>query len=183
MRWNFNPRAGFLTALVVAIALGPGSAAHAAQGGSIAWVKDFETALAQAKKNDKQVFFRIGSPTCGWCHRLDEFLARPGVKPRLEKDFVLLKIDTQRMTGGLALAQEIRQTSSGGIPWFAFLAPDGKILQTSNNAQGNNIGFPVRPDAEIAYFREMLMDARKHMTPDDVTGVIEELKLFTKPWQ
>ena len=139
--------------------------------------------MAQAKKNDKQVFFRVGSPTCGWCHRLDEFLARPGVKPRLEKDFVLLKIDTQRMTGGPALAQEIRQTSSGGIPWFAFLAPDGKILQTSNNAQGNNIGFPVRPDAEIAYFREMLMEGRKHMTVEDVTSVIQELQVFTKPWQ
>ena len=136
-----------------------------------------------AKKEDKQVFFRVGRPTCGWCVRMDQFLAQPHVKSRLEKDFVILKIDTQRMTHGQEVVRQVRHKNSGGIPWFAFLGPDGKVLQTSDNAQGNNIGFPVRPDTEIPIFRKMLMGARKHMTPDDVTGVIEELKLFTKPWQ
>ena len=142
-----------------------------------------EQSLSTAKKEDKQVFFRVGAPTCGWCVRLDQCLARPGVRTTLERDFVILKIDVQRMTGGREVAEQVRQTTSGGIPWFAFLAPDGRVLQTSNNAQGNNIGFPVRPDTEIRHFRNMLMGARKHMTPDDVTSVIEELKLFTKPWQ
>ena len=142
-----------------------------------------QASLAQAKKDNKQVFFKIGSPSCGWCIRMGEFLAQPQVRSLLDKDFVILQIDLQRMTHGMEVAEKIRQDGAGGIPWFAFLDQEGKVLQTSNNEQGQNIGFPVRQDTEIPYFKKMLTQARKHMTSEDVESVIKELQAFTKQWQ
>ena len=75
-------------------------------------------ALARASSDDKKVFLSFGAPWCGWCHRLENFLARPEISAILDRDFVMLKIDIDRMKGGKDMLSRYRSQESG-IPWFA----------------------------------------------------------------
>ncbi len=114
-------------------------------------------ALEQAKAGERHVFLHFGAPWCGWCHRLEDWMARPEIAAVLAKYFVDLKIDNDRMTaakevyeGTLAKAGQ----QAGGIPWFVFLDVDAKIVAHSTGPKGN-CGFPYQPD-EVAWFGEML---------------------------
>src|SRR5262249_11135398 len=58
--------------------------------------KVFEQGLAKASSDDKLVFLHFGAPTCGWCHKLDAFLAREDMAPLIGREFVDVKIDLDR---------------------------------------------------------------------------------------
>ena len=133
-----------------------------------------DAALARAADDDKRVFLRFGAPWCGWCHKLDDVLNQPAVDAALRSDFVVIKIDTDRMTGGKDLLQKYQ--TSGGIPWYAVLSPGGKVLATSDLKPGNNIGFPTEPE-EVAHVVKILTDGRKRMTDGQVATLRDS---FTK---
>jgi thiol-disulfide isomerase/thioredoxin len=38
-----------------------------------------QAALSRAASEDKKVFLTFGAPWCGWCHKLEDFLARPEI--------------------------------------------------------------------------------------------------------
>lgn len=136
----------------------------------------FATALAQAKKDGKRVFVRIGAPWCGWCRKLDAFLAKPQIETILKKDYVVVKIDQQRMKGAMDVIGRIRKPGEGaGIPWFAFLDKDGKVLITSTKPGGSNIGFPSDPKTEIPHFLTMLKTTRSKITDADIDLIAAEL--------
>jgi thiol-disulfide isomerase/thioredoxin len=136
-----------------------------------------DAALARAKSEGKLVFLHFGAPWCGWCHKLEGWMEREKVAPLLAKQFVDLKIDTDRMVGGGQMLAELRKAAglkeSGGIPWFVFLDGDGKVLVTSEGPKGN-VGFPYEPD-EIAHFASMLESTRTKLAPEDVAALREEL--------
>ena len=50
--------------------------------------KVLDEGLARASSEDKLVFLHFGSPTCGWCHKLDGFLARADMAPIIDREFV-----------------------------------------------------------------------------------------------
>ncbi len=132
--------------------------------------------IAAAKKDGKRVFLHFGAPWCGWCHRLEDWMARPEIAALLAKDFVDVKVDNDRMVGGkdvytaqLAAAGQ----QAGGIPWFVFLDADGKVLAHANGPQGN-VGFPYQP-AEVAHFAAMLRAARVNLTDADVAALERSL--------
>jgi uncharacterized protein YyaL (SSP411 family) len=135
------------------------------------------SALAQAKAEHKRLFLHFGAPWCGWCHRLEDWMARPEIRQQLDKDFVDCKIDNDRMTGGKAV-YEAELAADGvkpsGIPWFVFLDGDGKHLAASNDAKGGTVGFPYQP-AEIEVFKAMLDKARVNLTEADVQTLVESL--------
>jgi Thioredoxin-like len=129
----------------------------------------FAAALEKARKEKKHVFVRVGAPWCGWCVRMDKFLARPRVARILEKDYVVVKIDLARMTGAKAVVAKIRKPGEGGgVPWFAFLDGAGKILITSTKPGAGNIGFPVDPEKEIPHFVAMLKKTRAKVSDADI---------------
>jgi uncharacterized protein YyaL (SSP411 family) len=134
----------------------------------------YDVALRQAAAQDKRVFLRFGAPWCGWCHKLDNVLYQPAVTAAVESDFIMVKIDTQRMTGADAIAKKF--APNDGIPWYAILTPDGTIVSTSDLTPGNNIGFPTEPN-EVDHAVHMLTDGRRRMTDAQVALVRDA---FTK---
>ena len=111
-------------------------------------------ALAKASSEGKRVFLRFGAPWCGWCHKLDDYLARPEVAKALGDDFVLAKVDIDRMTHGADVMKKYRPDTSGGIPWFVVLDGKGEAHGTADASFGN-MGYPFEPK-EIDAFVKLL---------------------------
>ena len=103
-------------------------------------------------------------------------MALKEVTPILAKDFVDLRIDTDRMTGGSELLKRYAKREVG-IPWFVFLDSDGRFLITSMDPEKGNIGFPAQ-DFEIAHFKVMLEKVAKQITREDIDFLTKSLVAF-----
>lgn len=130
--------------------------------------------LARAGTEDKSVFLHLGAPWCGWCRRLDDFTARKEIAAILGQDFIDLKIDVDRMTHGKQVAQRIRGSSKGGIPWFAILDGQAKVLATSDGPKGN-VGFPVQPH-EISHFIGILKKTARRISTEQLDAIERALE-------
>jgi thiol-disulfide isomerase/thioredoxin len=133
-------------------------------------------AMATAAKEQKRVFLHFGAPWCGWCHKLENWMARPEIAAVLGKDFVDLKIDNDRMTGAKEIyGAQVKAAGQeeGGIPWFVLLAADGELLAHSTGPKGNT-GFPYQPD-EIEHFGTMLKAARQNISDDEIALLLKSL--------
>ncbi|MGO9924509.1 MAG: thioredoxin family protein [Isosphaeraceae bacterium] len=120
-----------------------------------------EEALSRASASDKRVFLIFGAPWCGWCHRLEDWLAQADVAAILDRDFVVTKIDIDRMNGGNEVLKHYRSANSGGIPWYTILDPKGKALATADGPDGN-IGYPLKPK-EIEQFLALVKGQSRHL--------------------
>ena len=100
-------------------------------------------------------------------------MASPNVAPVLAKEFVGLKLEADRMTGGKEILNRY-QAKDAGIPWFVFLDGDGTPVMTSDGPKGN-VGFPAQPH-EIEHFRTMLEKTKRKLTDADVGTLITSLE-------
>jgi hypothetical protein len=83
------------------------------------------------------------------------------------KDYIWVKLDS-RWEHAQEIAKELRQEAEGGIPWVAILDAEGKTLITSNDSEGENIGFPSKSEPDgIRHFLKMLRSTSQRMTEDD----------------
>jgi hypothetical protein len=103
-------------------------------------------------------------------------MALPNIAPVLAKDFVTLKIDTDRMTGGNDILKRYSDKQEG-IPWFVFVGGDGKAIIDSSDPENGNVGFPAQ-DSEIAWFKVMLEKVAKRITPADIGMLTKSLVAF-----
>jgi thiol-disulfide isomerase/thioredoxin len=125
--------------------------------------KLFDEALAQAKRENKRLLVQETATWCGPCHRLATFLDQ---NRRLwEKDFIWVRMDI-RWSQASQIMKSLRGDAKGGYPWVAVVNADGKVLATSNNREGANIGFPTDSD-EIDHFLQMLKSTAQWMSDDD----------------
>lgn len=131
-------------------------------------------AMTKARESDRVVFVHFGAPWCGWCHRLEDWLARNEISKILAKDFVEVKIDTDRMIGGAEMLNRYRKSESGGIPWFAFLDAKGETIVTSDGPNGN-VGCPWT-DEEINAFGDMLRKARRNLSDAAVDRLLATMR-------
>jgi thioredoxin-related protein len=109
-----------------------------------------EEALSRASSDDKRVLLTFGAPWCGWCHKLHDWLAQPEIAAILDRDFIIARVDIDRMTGGKDIMANYRPDPKGGIPWYVMLDAKGKSLATADGPEGN-IGYPYKP-GEIQHF-------------------------------
>lgn len=116
-------------------------------------------ALTEAKAADKRVFFILSASWCGPCRLLSRFLAEH--KDELARHYVFVKLDISRDDHADTVGGRFPASSGGGVPWYAILDADGRVLATSDAAAlkpryGNaNIGFPSDP-AAIEHLLKML---------------------------
>lgn len=57
----------------------------------------------------------------------------------------------------------------------AILDSGGKMLTSSTDKQGANIGFPAEPEAK-AHFSEMLRRIAQRLSAEDIARLVEALK-------
>ncbi len=89
------------------------------------------------------------------------------------KEFVDLKIDTDRQVGGKELLKKYCK-EEGGIPWFAILDGDGKAL--AHSGFGNkNLGFPAVPD-ELDGFAKLLKENCQTISAEEQATLMKSLK-------
>jgi hypothetical protein len=128
-------------------------------------------ALAQAKREGKRVFVQVSGPRCGWCYVLSRYL--DAHQELIDKEFVYVKLD-HRLKNGEAIIKRVRPKQEGGIPWMVFLDEAGEPLITSDGPDGN-IGYPGEPESRVQ-FEKMLRAGTKHLTDDDINGLIKALE-------
>ena len=94
------------------------------------------------------------------------------------RDFIIVKIDTDRMTHGKEVAERLRGERRGGIPWMVILDAAGKELITSDGPKGN-VGCPMLPH-ERAFFIEMLEKTSQRMGKDGIALVKKALDAYAE---
>lgn len=131
-------------------------------------------AQTEAEKSDRRLLVHFGAPWCGWCHRLEDFLAVPEIAAAIAKDYVDVKIDEDRMQGGKDCEARIRKGRKGGIPWILIAEHDLTELATSDGPKGNT-GYPAK-DHEIEHFIGMLTATRRQLTDEDLALIRRTLE-------
>jgi thiol-disulfide isomerase/thioredoxin len=130
--------------------------------------------LSRAASEDKRVFLKFGAPWCGWCHELDNWMAKPEIAAILDRDLVTVRIDIDRMTSGKDVLKRYRPEEKGGIPWFTILDSKGTALGNSDGPQGN-IGYPFKPE-EIAHFMSLVEKDCPRIEQGDRDKLLASLK-------
>lgn len=121
----------------------PAKAASMPAGEKAAWKTNYQTALAEAKEQNRHVFlFFTGSDWCIWCKRLNaEILATPEFKAYAAEKLVLVELDfpkAKAQPAALAaqnnsLAQKFRVR---GFPTVVVLNADGKFVNELGYQEG-----------------------------------------------
>jgi uncharacterized protein YyaL (SSP411 family) len=104
-------------------------------------------------------------------------MATKDVAPLLAKEFVILKLDSDRAPGAAELAKSY-QPKEQGLPWMVIVTPDGKAVVDSTGPEGNT-GFPAKP-SEYAHFKTMLEKAKRHLTDGDIAAIVASLEAANK---
>ena len=100
--------------------------AHSVWAKDIEWLKNYDSALEQAKKEKKIVLVDIYTDWCGWCKKLDhDTYTDKEVQAKVATGFIAVKINPEKSPEGAKLAQ---QFGVRGFPNIVFINAEGKKL-------------------------------------------------------
>lgn len=103
------------------------------QANGVAWLTDYDAALARAQKENKKIFVDITAPYCSICKAIDKkILMSPGVVTHL-KNFVPMKIENKESNDQHTALQE--QWSIKGVPAFLLIDPQTEEIITRFGAE------------------------------------------------
>lgn len=148
-----------------------------------------DQAVAKAAKENKSVFVIFHASWCGWCKRLDEWMATPGAKPFFDKEFVVVHLTVQESKGKENLENKGGMDymtkwhgDKAGLPFSAMLDGKGNMIVNSNSkneGKEGNIGCPWAPE-EQEWFFKMLAKARPSASKSDLTALRTHLEAHVK---
>ncbi len=107
------------------------------------WLHDYDKALVQAKKENKDVYLFIGADKCKFCKRFKEkTLSDQGVIEKLKKDYVLVYLsrDQHKIPGWF-------QTK--GVPRHYFLESNGRVFHDTWGGREVKGFYDVLDEAEL----------------------------------
>ncbi len=142
-------------------------------------------ALAEAKSSGRSVMVIFHASWCGWCKRLDAFMAKPEFKPIFDRYFVVTHLDVlerdadnwRENAGGEELLKKWGGDGQG-IPYTVILNPENRVLADSRmpgKDKSNNTGYPAAPE-EIDWFMKMLGKGVKPMSAADAKTLSDGFK-------
>jgi thiol-disulfide isomerase/thioredoxin len=124
----------------------------------------------------KAAWVEFRADWCGWCKKMETRFQVSEAAPVLAKYYSVVSIGTEKNEGSDALAKRLRASKGvdGGIPWFAVVDADGKVLANSEGPKGN-IGYPDT-DVEVTYFTSVLKSTAKGISDAEVESVLNTIK-------
>jgi hypothetical protein len=128
-------------------------------------------ALAEAVKTNRRVIVQETATWCGPCHLLARYLERQ--RSIWEKDYLWVRVDS-RWHGSEEVMDRIKEGRRGGIPWYAIIDSNGKVLATSDGPDGN-IGFPSDPPS-IDHFLAMIKSTLQRISEQELATLRKGLE-------
>ena len=167
-------RVAALTLLASALAATSAVSVPSAPAETAAPAQELFRKAVKAAGEKRNVLVLFHASWCGWCRRLEKYTRLPEVQPILERHYEVLWLTVDERGGKKSLdnpgADEVRDAiggKAGGLPVYAALDRDGKVLGSSTrrglDGKTENIGFPGNPD-EIDHFFKLLRSGAPRLT-------------------
>lgn len=120
-----------------------------------------EKAMAQAKKEKKNVFVMYHASWCSWCKKMEANMQNEAIKPFFDKNYVTTFLTVQERKdkslenpGADEILKKYKADNSG-IPFWQIYDANGKLLADSFDLKGQNLGCPATKE-EVAEFTDKL---------------------------
>jgi thiol-disulfide isomerase/thioredoxin len=95
--------------------------------------QDITSALAKSAKDGKLILLDFGANWCPDCLVLTKLFEDPAVKPFLEENFRMVRIDVGYWDKNLDISEQYGNPIANGIPAVVVLAPSGEIIATTKD--------------------------------------------------
>jgi len=97
--------------------------------------EQIRAAIAEASRRGKNIVLVFGANWCPDCHALDAQMHKPELAGIIQKNFLILNVDTGHGDKNLDVAQKYGVPLEHGIPALAVLDPHGKLLYAQDQGQ------------------------------------------------
>ena len=141
-----------------------------------------DAAVKRAAAESKTVWVDFGASWCGWCRKLEAFLAAPEVEDIIKKHYLIVPLTVMESgakaalenPGGEAMMRDLGGEGAG-LPFYAFLDGSGKrIANSMAMPRGANIGFPANQE-EIEAFVALIGKTAPGLSAADRERVVAYL--------
>jgi len=108
------------------------------------WIHNYDTALAKAKKEKKDVYLFIGADKCRWCDRFKKMtLSNSDVIEKLQETYILIYMSRDRH-------QIPKKFKIRGVPRQYFLTSDVEIIYAAQGSREIDGFYDLLEEADLA---------------------------------
>lgn len=137
-------------------------------------------AQVQAQQENKAIFVKFEASWCGYCKKMTADMKAPTTKEFFEKHFVMLPLVVFEVPskkdlenpGALELLKSYK-AEIAGLPFWAILDADGKVITTAFYGGKQNLGGPSTLD-EVRVFIRKLRKAVPKVTKEDKKAILAQ---------